>query len=294
MPANFFEKIYSDPVNLVSALASLGTLVTAFIAYRAIIATKKQREASYRPDLYLETTNARLLSPDYPLGSVRFLQEKRVQPIDGHKVADDPEVSYDTTRFVAPQRWMICHIYNIGLGAAKAVEHHWEFDFEDAVEVLKYFATNSPLELSDKMEGDETKTLLHLHDNRSGYSQYIFDLELDKKSFTDFIMPNRQPLISTQVTISSAYLTILTAFLMYKYPFVDEGYAEHIEEKFSELPSLYLHIAYDDIHNKRHKKRILVEFTFYNIASKGNPTPPFRHVKNHDFGTLFTRIKEQN
>jgi 3-methyladenine DNA glycosylase AlkC len=294
MPDNFFEKIYHDPAMFISALSSIGTLFTAFIAYRAIMATKKQREASYRPDLYLETSTARLLSPDYPFGSVRFLQEKRIEPTDGHKVAGDPEVPYDTSRFVAPQRWMISHLFNIGLGAAKAVEYYWEFDFEDAVEVLKYFRKDSSLELSDERTGDEIKTVLHLEDKRSGYNQYIVDLELDNKSSTDFIRPNSTPLISTQVTVSSAYLTILVALLMYKYPFVDEGYAEHIDDTFDELPSLYLNIAYDDIHNKRHTKRILVGFRFYNTASKGNPTPPFRHSKNHEFGTLFTKIKEEN
>lgn len=295
MLLNIWNNIMDNAVNIIAALSAIGTFITAFIAYRAIKETQHQRESSYRPDLYLEATDAHLLSPEFGqyFCSVRFMQEIRTAPSDGYKIIRQNDIEYDTERFLPPQRWMVAHFFNIGLGTAKAVDYKWNFDLEKSIALLKKYAGNSPMIISKNVgEYSNLDILYTISDVQRNYTQYLHASEINKTGSTDFIRANNIPVIQSQLIISGPYLQILLAYLFYKYKLVYEETKDFIHETFDELPPLYLHVSYKDVQNKLYSKKINVAFTFYSTVTTSQPRPKLLIVKNLDFGNLFTRVSE--
>lgn len=294
---NIWHDIIGNTTNLIAAISSIATFITARIAYLAIKETQWQRESSYRPDLYLETSSARLISPDFAnsFAGVRYMQEKRTAPTDSHIVPPDENLTYDRERFLTPQSWLVGHFFNIGLGTAKAVEYKWEFDIESCIDQLERMSATSSLRVSKNNGVDpDSKIRYSIDFNFKNYTLYFFGFELDRKNATDFIRTNSPPVVHSQVTISGYYLDILTTYLFLKYRLLKEQTDNHINELFEELPSLYLILAYSDVQNKRYNKKIKVAFTYYSSPTKFNPRFALFEIQHQDFGTLFTRVSEIN
>ncbi|HJV20085.1 MAG TPA: hypothetical protein VJ552_09435, partial [Sediminibacterium sp.] len=239
MLQNIWHDLTGNTANLIAAVSSVGTLLTVIIAYRAIKETQRQRESSYRPDLYLETSSAHLISPEFraTFGSVRFLQEKRIAPSDGHKVnKQENDYEYDEDRFLPPQRWMLAHFFNIGLGTAKAIEYRWEFDLIEAISILKSLSGSSGIRVELANDDQLGNNMLYsIVQDHLRYSQYINRLDIEHVGSADFIRSNSVPLIQTQVTISDAYLQILIAYLFNKYDLIVKETTDYIDETFDDL-----------------------------------------------------------
>lgn len=297
MLLNIWQDLTNNTTNLIEALSSIGTLLTALIAYRAIKETQRQRESSYRPDLYLETTSAHLISPEFtqPFCSVRFMQETRLAPSDGHKLVHEEGTIFDKERFLPPQRWMVTHFFNIGLGAAKSIEYKWEFDLSHAISVLRSYQKNSSINVETMHPGvaEKHSNMLYLIvEERLNYRQYINRLDIEKIGRMDFIRNNNKPMIHTQITISDSYLQILITYLFYKYRLIEEKSDAFINECFEDLPPLYLAVSYRDIQNKPYRKKIEISFKFYSTTTTSQKRDKLLIVKNFDFGILYTMISE--
>lgn len=97
-----------------SILTLFGTFITAVVTLITVLEIKKQREASYHPELYLGNQ------------SVVFY---------GHKVKGlFLPFRYSTERQENIKDWyshsISMDITNLGFAAAKAIEYEWSFDIE--------------------------------------------------------------------------------------------------------------------------------------------------------------------
>ncbi len=288
------HEILYNPANLIAAVSSVAALTTALIALFAIRETQRQRRTTYRPDLYLETTSAQLISPEFgnSFSSVKFQQEHRVAPADAPKQKPEMEVSYDSEKYLIPQSWMIAHFFNIGLGAAKEIKYEWDYDEGMFLDLISKYANPSQIEII-AMDIDSTFNY-HISIPALSYSLYLSKSDLLKKGSTDVIRANSTPVMQTQLMICDPYLKLLTTYIIAKYNLIMNVNSDFLHDEFAEIPPLTLLVTYKDIEKKKFRKRISVNFTFYSSTTKKRPRPALSTVQQIEFGTLFTRIAEIN
>lgn len=295
MLLDIIHEIFGNTANLIAAVSSLATLFTGLLTLFTIRETKRQRESTYRPELYMETTSAQLISPEFaaPLCYVKFMQNVNTHPTDAARLKPAENMEYDTERFLPPQRWMIAHFFNIGLGTAKSVSYYWDFDLDAAIESLKRYIGGSPMELSENRSGKNGKDIIYsITDDKTYYRATIRAAELQKVRTTDFIKANCAPVLQSQVMISDEYLAILVHYILYKYNLVYEESKNFITESFEDIPPLYLHVTYRDVQNKKHLKKFRIRFSFYSVVTTAHPRPALITFQNIDFGTLYDAIEE--
>lgn len=102
---------------LITLLAGIGTVVSAGVAFWAVLQMKKQRELSYLPDLVI----ARMFFDGCHFPDVKSYFANAWRPSPSERVEGDEEIL-----FYMPLR-------NVGLGTAKNISVVWSFPIEEVV-----------------------------------------------------------------------------------------------------------------------------------------------------------------
>ena len=106
---------------LITLAASFAACISALSAVIAILQVKKQRESSYKPDLFLKSRGS----------------------IDARFLLKTPNTNFEYLQFVNDQKDVVHSILytieNIGFGSAKNVKILWSFDFKEAFRKLRNY-----------------------------------------------------------------------------------------------------------------------------------------------------------
>nr|WP_294994535.1 hypothetical protein [uncultured Sediminibacterium sp.] len=295
MPNSFYEDIISNPANVIAVLSSIGTFITAFIAYRSIREMQRQRQSSYRPELYITGTHAQVFSPAFGehLCHIRFMQYKKYKPVDQFDVDPPPGYQYDTSIFQAPSYWIATRLHNIGLGTAKRIEYKWEFDYKEAVRILRSQESKGKFIIEDGLGLKKNKKAYNLSKNDLTWFWRIDESNNGFVGNIDFLEYKNLNTVQSSINIPEDYLDILILYIFYKH---DLLYADRtgkiIYDEIKDLPSLYFYISYNDIQNKTYKKKFEFSFVFSCMLNDESPIPGLAVGKRENFGNLYVEVKE--
>ena len=296
MPTNFYHDLISNPANTIAAISSLGTFITAFIALRAIKETQKQRESSYKPEIYISRTYAEIFSPDFgvDLCRVNYMQELNSKPKDQIKYEPAEQgYIYDTARYLPPALWISTGFNNIGMGTAKMIDYNWQFDYNKAVEVLNDYEHNCTLKFDQGHSLGKNTKAYYIKENDLKWFWSIDEYHNTNTFHIDFLEHKNQFTMQSVLNISDDYLDVLILYLFYKHGLLyGDNATENIYELFEDLPPLKLIISYSDIQNKRYKKQFQFSFSFSNIFKQEITTAGLATQKKKNFGTLYIDVRE--
>lgn len=220
---------------IVSAVASLATLVTMVLVAFTLLEMAKQRKTTYRPDIVLTTSGYFIYAEhqDHALSDLHFSNE---------------EVDDNTVQIERRLNDVYLDGFNIGLGAAKLVDVAWEFQVDHLVQKLN----------EDVASGFQF-VFNHNDVFTDGYLSYtlpkgisgIMVLKHDMHRTYDHLLPIHVKAEPTKIRMPFTYL-LITAARLYS-TMVDKT-----EWEAEAFPVLRVKITYADIGNNMHKKSFSV------------------------------------
>ncbi len=123
MVFNMGEIDFNKASLIVSAVASLATLVTMVLVAFTLLEMAKQRKTTYRPDIVL-TTSGYFIYAEHQGGALSYLH------------FSNEEVGSNTVQMERRLNRVYLDGFNIGLGTAKLVDVAWEFQVDHLVQKL--------------------------------------------------------------------------------------------------------------------------------------------------------------
>lgn len=241
MPPIFFE-LQID--NYISIIAGIGAFASAVAALFTIQQVKKQREASYQPDIYFGFNGSKTAIIKKLAGIVT--KELSFEMLEGHNTFEIHSILHS--------------IENIGLGTAKDIKIVWDFDFKKAFNtILETQANGNP---KIRVEMERGNTLVIRTQNKTMF--YVWSEKENLITEYDFVLPRRDEKFVMSPSIPIEIVKYFTAYCMLKYNLLlsDEKYADLFHEEFETFPPLKVHVVYKDIGNKTYAKNFRVHLTF--------------------------------
>jgi len=222
---------------IIALFSSIGACLAALAALWAVQEMKRQRAATYHPELVL---SQKIFEG---AGSVK---DNRV-PVSWIQRSSSGEVIEDSGRFFeVPLR-------NVGLGAAKEVKALWSFPISELVALINDIAQRTMTPLYITFESEQ------LHIKSEGLINSIVMTKRDSSEIVDYVLPlSIQPNpIMLKLPMSYVYLTSILIFLTCK---------ENSKE--IEIPDIKLQLEYYDIANGKHNSSL--DLKFYLVAFGSN------------------------
>lgn len=226
--------------NVVSVFASVGTLASAFAAFLTIIQVKKQRQASYQPDIYLGFLGSTYVS----IGELNNNKKLRIVCVWDK----EPPVE---------MHGLVHTLENIGLGAAKDLKITWEFDFVKAGQTLAGF-TDGDLQF----DNNPFCPTLKKADVELYAFPWLSDLDSILVTKYDFVLPRKDEKFTMSPAIPDDIIQYHILFFLLRYNLLDaDSFQGFVDEEFKELPPVNCSLSYADIGGKRYKKRFRVSLS---------------------------------
>lgn len=236
--------------NLITILSSLATLASALIALATLFEVKRQRTASYKPDVLIKSFLISFSKSIFQIGEDEILKFKACD-------FNDYSNNFDEIEFkVSP----LYKVNNLGFGVAKNVECQWRFDYSAAINKIQNVIASD-----FELRKDQQLNLYFLRKLGDETFHFTLNSEFDKQEI-DYISPigvqNHFHFHAIPKIIPASYLL----FLQFKEELLSEtGQNFHVFEfKEFDFPKPELRIKYQDINGKWHKRRFRFSVTAVN------------------------------
>lgn len=241
MPPIVFE-FHID--NYISILAGLGACASAIAALFTIQQVKKQRQASYQPDVYFGFNGSKTAI----LKNLSGIETKELtfEMLEGDNTFEIHSILYT--------------IENIGLGTAKDIKIVWDFDFKKAFNAMLEAQANGNPKI--RVELERGNTFVIRTQNKTMF--YVWSEIENLTTEYDFVLPRRDEKFMMSPSIPIEIVKYFTAYCMLKYNLLlsDEKYTDLFHEEFEIFPPLIANVVYKDIGNKTYAKKFRVHLTF--------------------------------
>lgn len=209
---------------VITLLASIAACLTAIATFLTVRQIAKQRKASYHPEFAISRVYFHGLSDELGMGPLP--QYWAVTTANGQVDAQLKQITFP--------------LYNIGLGAAKAVVVNWSFPIDDVAKVLNELAkrtlTMEPFTYND--------AVLNVSSDTIGTS--TSNWESQQRDSLDYVLPASVQNEPVLLDVPFAYKTLCSALIFFHSKY-DKTYS------FQEIPALKASFEYLDIGNHRHK-----------------------------------------
>jgi len=210
---------------LITLLAGIGTVVSAGVAFWAVLQMKKQRELSYLPDLVI----ARMFFDGCHYPDVQSYFANVWRPSPSEKVEGDEDIY-----FYMPLR-------NVGLGTAKNISVDWSFPIEEVVCQLNDLGQKGLPSAHFSFENGEITIQSESLGNR-GLNSWLNQ----QKTLLEYLLP---------VTVKSEPVKLKFPILFaqlcsYLFFFHEKNNDPNSMQNF---PAIRAHFEYYDIGGKSHK-----------------------------------------
>ncbi len=225
----------------ISTLASIGTFISAIVALFTIYQVKKQRQASYQPDIYLDFVRPSALF------IADFNQDKRKRIYCMWEQTPPIEM-----------RGLVHTLENIGSGAAKDIRIVWEFDFAKAGEIIKKIITDTSLSFDNNrfcptLKKGETELYAH---------PWMGEDEDVLVTTYDFVLPRKDEKFSMSPPIPQQVIEYYALYFLIKFNLLTtDSFQGLIHEEFKNFEPLHCNITYKDIGGEKYKKRFKVSLS---------------------------------
>lgn len=223
-------------VEWVSLLSSIGVLLTALVALATLLELKRQRKASYRPEIGLSTERYILVINELDKGLFNIVWR-------------DSENIEDSHPFL--------NIVNIGLGLAKNIKISWDYDVEKHIEIINKLKKDIELDIDVYIEDGLLKI-------KGKEKQYFISLD-EADSELGYIVNNKDGNGGRQLFIPHIIMKVLP-LLTWVY---QKTYKEDIIFN-SKLDSIEIRIDYKDIGGGRHQYKYDLKINICQYSVENN------------------------
>lgn len=217
---------------LFSGLGFIALTYTIILQVESIREIKKQREASYRPELYLGPKNV----------WVYFKETNHSDFILSENKHSDKATNFSDFKL---------DIYNLGMGAAKAIDFEWDFDRKKILKMFVSVDQRGYCQIEDRDSSVELK-IPSLRFNTTimmGGLRNTFD--------TNFILPSNLDLSPTELNTPHLYDLL---YVVYNCCLI---YNSDLEIQIGDFPPLVLKVNYLDVENNKFEKKFILKYKFH-------------------------------
>lgn len=256
-----WEKIhlFGNGKGLFDYLFESATFVSALVAIGTLIQVKKQREATYKPELILK-----------PL-VITIHESPLFTPIDEvHKFSFSDFNDHSINSNELTEHFSIKYrFHNLGLGIAKNIKAYWKFDFESAIEIIEDLMTGSDYSFS---RHNKTVYLQHKSDN----IHYSCNIN-DTPHYTDVIPPASVYENTYYDSVPNEIIYTHILYSTFKYNLTSRRIADpNMYEEFKAFPKPSIYIEYSDLNNKKLLKELDLKMTIIS-------TPQFENKEMSEY-----------
>lgn len=255
MTESIFLSIISTIINFSSLLAAIGSLIAAYMAYKAVIEMKKQRQTAVKPDLSLRGVKH----------FVYWHPNSEGIPVDWsrEKLSSKPTFGgllFKFSRFGYAEMECI----NIGNGVAKNVHINWNFDINDFTEKLKSIDVHNVFEEISNFNNEG----INITSKELGISH----IWVPRNEYIDFILPINQEINLITFSLCGPYIILVSINIFLTWYNLQKRYKNgSFEDKtpfskerldYDEIPYLCTKFLYTDINNQKFTKNFKIKINF--------------------------------
>lgn len=222
----------------VAIISCLATIAAAIIYYFTLNEIKKQRQSSYRPEVFIETSNFTI--------HVKKINNKIEDLIWSDAQQKNDQISSHCYNL---------HCHNLGLGAAKNVKIKFSFDIQSFIKKIN--ALNDSYNVLN-IKNNNIFSTYNFIEKEFEYNIAI-NRQLDNNKSINFILP-----VSYSNKINS-FMIPKQYSLLYSFYFYLISYTDKSKTDF-DIPQLFIELEYQDIYNDNHKKNFAIEFNMISLS----------------------------
>ncbi|SCZ77502.1 hypothetical protein [Pseudobutyrivibrio xylanivorans] len=234
---------------IISVLSVILTVVSLFVVYMTLKEMQVERDAAYRPDLYMDSIGCEFLwdsgykeyrSITEIENGEHFYTESDVKEIKEY-IKDDDNLN----------KKLKFKLFNIGVGTAKKVEISWEID--DFIDEMNSF-------LPDGIEISVDDSIV-IEDEYSTLYEYA---DIPKKQ--EILVVRNSVGEDEYIQLPDIYTKFIDTWLFHDY-------------KHDTLPDIKLHVDYYDIQNKKYEKDFVITSKIVKKNQNSSDSLQYRKVK---------------
>lgn len=234
---------YIAIASLVTACVSLLTVIATFMSVREL---KKQRQASFKPDIYLKSSNVYLYTLKHHSGDL--LPFNVSQESTGSNQAK--------STFYRPT----IDIYNIGAGAAKSLRLKADYNLKEIIDLIH--SVNS----EGYFHTFFTNRTLTISVPSIGYNPVFFvENELSETNI-DFSLPSNSGKSVNSIPIPMSYVYLYIVYV-YSILFSKPRNGEVRTYTVKPFPKLYYNVEFNDLEDTQHQSDFSVSLDIVSITS---------------------------
>jgi hypothetical protein len=219
-------------MEIFNIVASISTAIGSFLIFLTLIEMIKQRRALYRPEIIVENcTEKDEIEKAELMNNISRMESIEISGINFIK------------------------IYNIGLGAGKNINIHWDFNIND---LILYINNNNYMKKYD-VKYNKQKNIIKIDDNFS--IKTIVNTDLDKLKSIDHLLPVNSDYSPRYINVPISYLLLIGIAL-------NLTPMEDIECINNKLSYLNIKIEYKDISDIKITKKYILTPNIFMLSSK--------------------------
>lgn len=253
----------------IELIATLGTFITVLIAVYTLYEIRRQRESTYKPEIFLDTFC-------YFTVNSPFLVDHK---LNKYRTSKYNEIDNDKTKLEHIN--VNYRLENLGFGFAKSIECKWEFDYQQAFKELikvmpKEYKFNKLLDFH---------ILLNEFDTNYQKSFKPNDLEMQR---VDFIQPSANGENRKNLTMPKIIVDTYLYFLLFKYKLTENIGVNFNFEDFKNMPKIKMKLKYKDLSNKMYYKTLKI-----NIECASSQINDDNSIEmNKEFAIFYVHVNE--
>lgn len=233
---------------IIALLASLGACFSAVATFWTVREIKKQREASYRPELALSRTLVECTKDPLVAGAIPNFWTIQSGAMSTSWAGEDGKIESQSRAFSLPLR-------NIGLGTAKTVSVLWSFPFKNVTKQVNELAQKTLSSAYLTLENDV------LSFDSEDLGNRISVWRNQKQETLDYVLPAAVHHELVMLMLPDAYITIVSSLIYFGFKYEDE------KSHSPEIPPLIANVEFSDIGDGRHSTKFSIQFNV--VATNG-------------------------
>lgn len=231
----------------ISILACISSVAAAIIYYFTLKEIRKQRQTTYKPEIFVDNKQF-------------FIKSYSDEKVSKSFFWDD-KIKYDQTNNVDNVSNFSLKCYNIGLGTAKNVKIIFKIDINDFIKTINLLISDmeSKIRIESKRNmisiyADEiNKTITHFEINQNQQLvSFILPVSYNKKEYDFVKLPNY-------------FMDLYTIYFYLRSKQIKESKQNNFTLDVFYNPIFSIQINFEDVHNDKHTKEFLLKFEVFSF-----------------------------
>lgn len=237
---------------IITTISAAATLAAAFIYYYTLKELKKQRQNTYKPQLFIDTSffTVQGVKNDDLLMPLKWSDE----PIKKHTI-----VNFKNENSISKYP-LKC--YNVGFGTATNVNINFSFDINKLIKEIETLQFNLDNSLKVQIEKKETFIWFKCDNKKLPFTNKGISINNNQTDYISYLLPISINKEAVSINLPSYFLELLNLYVFYF--FENKNYEREIQ-----IPELLIKLNYKDIAGDLYKQKLKLKTKLYAFSSAG-------------------------